>query len=88
MAFMDVVFGSAPGESWHERLRNSAARAVRTLLQGIAGAFPAAGAGTVVLTASYWEAFGYAVLAAAIGGLVSFLQNLAGPGVDPTQRRT
>lgn len=88
MAFMDVVLGSAPGETWRDRLRNSAARAVRTLLQGIMGAVPAAGAGTLVLTASYWEAFGYSVLAAVIGALVSFLQNLLGPGVDPTQRQT
>lgn len=86
MSFIDVVFGSAPGESAGDRLRNAAARAVRTLIQGVAGSFPAAGAGTVVVTATYWEAFGFAVLAAVINALVSFLQNLVGPGTDPTQR--
>jgi hypothetical protein len=52
-------------------------RALRTFLQGVAGAFPSAGAGTVVLTTGYWETLGYSILAAAIAGLVSLIQNIA-----------
>lgn len=52
-------------------------RALRTLLQGVAGAFPAAGAGTVVLTATYWETFGYSLIAAGVTALVSLIQNIA-----------
>ena len=52
-------------------------RALRTLLQGIAGAFPSAGAGTVVLTTGYWETLGYSIIAAAVAALVALIQNLA-----------
>lgn len=52
-------------------------RALRTFLQGVAGAFPSAGAGTVVLTTGYWETLGYSVIAAAIAGLVALIQNIA-----------
>jgi hypothetical protein len=58
----------------------------RTLLQGIAGAFPSAGVGTVVLTTSYWQTFGFACLAALIAALVSFLQNVAAVLPDPGQQ--
>jgi hypothetical protein len=52
-------------------------RSLRTFLQGVAGAFPSAGVGTVVLTAGYWETFGYSVIAAAVAGLVALIQNFA-----------
>jgi hypothetical protein len=62
-------------------------RSLRTLLQGIAGAFPAAGVGTSILGSSYWLTFGYSVLAALIAAAVSFLQNVASfLPEDPTQK--
>lgn len=82
------LLGGAPGKTVAEKARVALLRALRTFLQGVAGAFPAAGAGTIVLTAGYWEAFGYAVLAALIGAGVSFLQNVASfLPTDPTQKQ-
>lgn len=81
-----AVLGRAPGETFGARVRLSLLRAARTLLQGVAGAFPAAGAGAELLTTGYWETFGFAVLTAAIAALVSFLQNVADfLPEDPTQ---
>ena len=66
----------------------AALRALRTLIQGIAAAFPAAGAGIAVLHSTCWQTFGYSCLAALIAALVSFLQNVAGIlPEDPTQQR-
>jgi uncharacterized protein len=61
-------------------------RALRTTIQGVAAAFPAAGIGVAILSTGYWETVGYSVLAAGIAGLVSLLNNLASflPS-DPTQ---
>lgn len=77
------IMAAAPGSGW-EKIRTAGLRALRTLLQGIAGAFPAAGVGTAILSAGYWTTFGYSCLAALIAALVSFLHNVAGilPG-DP-----
>jgi hypothetical protein len=44
-----AIIGRSPGGSILARLDTATLRALRTLLQGIAAAFPAAGAGTVVL---------------------------------------
>lgn len=71
------VFGSAPGPTWRDRMRLALLRALRTLVQGLAGAFPTAGAGMMVLSTGYWQAFGYACLAAVVAAAVSFLQNVA-----------
>ena len=83
-----VLLGRAPGETFGERVKLAAFRALRTFLQGVAGAFPSAGAGAAILTTGYWETFGFACLAALIAGVVSFLQNIADffP-VDPTQKQ-
>ena len=82
----DIVFGSSPGNSVGAKVKTAFYRALRTLIQGIAAAFPAAGAGTVVLTESYWKTFAYSVVAAGITALVSFLQNIATIlPEDPTQ---
>jgi hypothetical protein len=78
MSRLQELLSGAPGTTFEERLELSLLRAARTLLQGIAGAFPAAGAGTVILTASYWQIFGYSCLSAFIAALVSLLQNVAG----------
>lgn len=85
----EAVLGSSPGGSLGEKLKLAALRSLRTLIQGVAGAFPAAGAGTAILDTSYWETFGYSCLAALIAAAVSFLQNAASflPD-DPTQAPT
>ena len=70
------IIAKAPGEGF-AKVRLAALRALRTLLQGIAGAFPAAGAGTAILSTGYWVTFGYSCLAAAVAAVVSFLQNVA-----------
>lgn len=70
-----------------ERFGVAGLRAVRTLIQGVAGAFPAAGLGTAILTPSYWQMFGYSCLAAAVTAIVSLLNNIAGMlPPDPTQK--
>jgi hypothetical protein len=82
----DAIIGRSPGD-WPENLATAALRALRTLLQGTAAAFPAAGAGTVILQTTYWNTFGYSCLAALIAALVSFIQNVAVfLPEDPTQR--
>jgi hypothetical protein len=82
----DAIIGRSPG-NWPENINTAALRALRTLLQGIAAAFPAAGAGTVILQTTYWNTFGYSCLAALIAALVSFIQNVAGfLPEDPTRR--
>ncbi len=60
-----------------DRLKLAALRALRTTIQGVAGAFPSAGAGVAILATSYWQTFAYSLLAAGIAGVVSFLNNLA-----------
>ena len=73
-----AIIGRSPGESFPARIGNAALRALRTLIQGIAAAFPAAGAGTIVLQTTYWNTFGYSCLAALIAAIVALLQNVAG----------
>lgn len=86
MAVATVLIGSSPGQTAAGKLKGASLRALRTLLQGAAGAFPSAGAGTVVLSTGYWRAFGYVCLAALITAAVSFLQNVASIlPQDPTQ---
>ena len=77
MSIVTAVAAHAPGITFSERLRTALLRALRTLLQGLAGAFPAAGMGTVVLTTGYWTSFGYAALAAVVTAIISFLHNVS-----------
>jgi hypothetical protein len=82
-----AVVGSSPTSGPAGGVRLAALRALRTLLQGVAGAFPSAGAGTVILETTYWKTFLYSVLAALIAAGVSFLQNAASfLPPDPTQK--
>lgn len=71
------LLASAPGQTAAQKFRTACLRALRTLIQGIAAAFPASGAGAAILTLSYWKTFGYSCLAAAVAALVSLLQNIA-----------
>lgn len=86
MSTLTILAGSSPGATIGRKAKLALLRALRTLIQGIASAFPSAGAGTVVLSTGYWETFGYACIAAGITALVSFLQNVATIlPTDPTQ---
>lgn len=80
--------GSSPDERVSDKFKLAVLRALRTLILGLAAAFPSAGAGTVVLSTGYWETFCYACIAALITAVVSLLQNVASflPD-DPTQRQ-
>lgn len=86
MPITSAVIGRAPG-TFTSSIKTAAFRALRTLIQGIAAAFPAAGAGVAVLQSTYWETFAYSCLAALIAAVVSFLQNVATfLPEDPTQQ--
>jgi hypothetical protein len=81
-----TLLGRAPGD-FMSRMRLATLRSLRTFIQGIAGAFPAAGIGTAVLTTGYWETFGYSCIAAAVAAITCLLQNVATIfPEDPTQR--
>jgi hypothetical protein len=81
-----ALLGRAPGD-FLARLKLATLRSLRTFIQGIAGAFPAAGIGTAVLTTGYWETFGYSCIAAGVAALTCLLQNVATIfPEDPTQR--
>lgn len=84
-----TLIGSSPGSTVAEKAKVAALRALRTLIQGIAAAFPAAGPGSAILSTTYWETFGYSCLAALITAVVSFLNNVATfLPQDPTQTST
>ena len=72
-----VILSSSPGTTVGEKAKGAALRALRTLVQGVAAAFPAAGVGSATLAKSYWLALGYSGLTAVITALVSFLNNVA-----------
>lgn len=72
-----AIAGKSPGSGRLEKLELASLRALRTLLQGIAGAILTAFPGTTLFAVSYWRAFGFAMLAAVITGVASFIQNVA-----------
>ena len=87
MAVAEILLGASPGKSCQEKAQLASGRALRTLLQGIAGAFPSAGVGSAVLETGYWQTLGFACLAALVAGVVSFLHNAAVfLPMDPTQK--
>ncbi|HEV8556922.1 MAG TPA: hypothetical protein VGR06_11070 [Actinophytocola sp.] len=69
------IMAAAPGTGW-AKVRVAGLRALRTLVQGVAGAVPSAGVGAAVLTSGYWTTLAYSCLAAGVGALVSFGQNM------------
>jgi hypothetical protein len=82
-----ALLGGSPGATPGATLKLAFLRALRTFIQGVAGAFPAAGVGMSIVDASYWSTFEYSVLAAAIAAVASFLQNAASVlPADPTQK--
>ena len=80
-----AVIGASPAIDGH-KVQLAALRSLRTLLQGLAAAMPAAGVGTAILSTSYWATVGYSCLAALVTAGASFLHNVASflPD-DPTQ---
>jgi hypothetical protein len=86
MGVKDMLLGGSPGASIRTRLANAGWRALRTFLQGVIAAFPAAGPGSALLNAGYWKTFWVACLAAAAGATVAFLQNALSLIPDPGQK--
>ena len=86
MRYQNALIGSTPVGPPRERLELAVMRSLRTLLQGIAAAIPAASAGSAMLSIGYWTAIGYSCLGAVVTAGVSLLQNIAKflPD-DPTQ---
>ena len=73
-----MIVGRSPkNRNGQTPFRSACIRALRTLIQGIAGAFPAAAPGSALLSTSYWQTFGYSCLAALVTAVVSFLNNIA-----------
>lgn len=72
-----ALIGRSPGDGIGDRIGMAALLALRTLLQSLAAAFPAASAGTFVLDTTYWRTLEYSCLAALIAAAVSFLQNIS-----------
>lgn len=92
MDTLRALVGSSPGGpgkpgGWRRKLKLASLRATKTLIQGIASAFPTAAAGAQILSVGYWETFGVSCLAAAITAVVSLLNNVATfLPIDPTQQ--
>ena len=80
-----ALLGASPAIDGR-KVELAAWRSLRTLLQGLAAALPAAGVGSTILSTSYWATVGYSCLAATVTAGASFLQNVATflPD-DPTQ---
>ena len=82
-----ILVGSSPGATAAAKLKVAFYRALRTLIQGLAAAFPSAGAGAAILSTGFWKTFGVTCLTAVITAVATLLQNLAAflPD-DPTQQ--
>lgn len=76
MSLTSNILGGAPGDTPGQKARKAAWRALRTLLQGVVAAFPAAGPGSTFVDVTYWRMWWASVLVAATAAVVSFLQNL------------
>jgi hypothetical protein len=85
MKYLVAFFGGSPG-AFFERVLLAFIRALRTFVQGVLAALVTAFAGKSIFDTGYGKAFGFAVVAAALTALTSFLHNVAGflPN-DPTQ---
>jgi hypothetical protein len=85
MKYFIAFFGSSPG-AFFERVLLAFIRSLRTFVQGVLAGLVSAFAGKSIFDTGYGKAFGFAVVAAALTALTSFLHNVAGflPN-DPTQ---
>ena len=80
-----LLFGGSPGTTFLVKVKKAAWRALRTFLQGVVGAFPAAGPASTIVNAAYWTTWRAGVVVAATGAVVSFLQNVVSAIPDPGQ---
>jgi hypothetical protein len=87
MKYLVAFLGSSPGD-FLDRMLLAFVRSLRTFVQGVLAALVSAFAGMSIFDAGYGKAFGFAVVAAAITALTSFLHNVLGflPN-DPTQTK-
>jgi hypothetical protein len=85
MKYLVAFLGSSPG-AFFERVLIAFIRSLRTFVQGVLAALISAFAGKSIFDTGYGKAFGFAMIAAAVTALTSFLHNVAGflPN-DPTQ---
>lgn len=85
MKYLVAFFGGSPG-AFGERVLLAFIRSLRTFVQGVLAALVSAFAGMSIFDAGYGKALEFAVIAAAVTALASFLHNVAGflPN-DPTQ---
>ena len=85
MKYLVAFLGSSPG-AFFERVLIAFIRSLRTFVQGVLAALVSAFAGKSIFDTGYGKAFGFAMIAAAVTALTSFLHNVAGflPN-DPTQ---
>lgn len=87
MSTATIVLGRSPVSDTGSQFKLALLRALRTFIQGLAVAFGSAGVGTGLINTSYWNAFLFAVMAAGITAMASFLQNVAKfLPEDPTQQ--
>jgi hypothetical protein len=86
MGIKDVLLGGSPGGTVSSRLANAGWRALRTFLQGVLAAFPAAGPGSTLLDTTYWKTFWVGCISAATAAFVAFLQNGLSVIPDPGQK--
>ena len=85
MNALAAVIGSSPG-NFTQAIRLASMKALRTLIQGVAGAFASAAPGMAIFHTGYWETFGFSCLAALFAAVASFLNNAATfLPPDPTQ---
>ena len=87
MKYLIAFFGGSPG-AFGERVLLAFIRSLRTFVQGVLAALVSALAGMSIFDTGYGKAFSFAVVAAAVTSLASFLHNVAGflPN-DPTQTK-
>ena len=85
MSVAATLFGGSPAATFLDKVKKAAWRAVRTLLQGVVAAFPAAGPASTIVNATYWRTWQASVLVALTASLVSFLQNVVSAIPDPGQ---
>lgn len=85
MSVTAQVLGGSPADTFSDKVKKAAWRGLRTLLQGVVGAFPAAGPASTIVDATYWTTWWASVLVALTGAIVSFLQNLISAIPDPGQ---
>lgn len=85
MSLTAILLGGSSANTILEKVRKAAWRALRTLLQGVVGAFPAAGPASTIVDATYWKMWWASVLVALTAAFVSFLQNVVSIIPDPGQ---